>query len=385
MGAVLNRVYDVATWTGNKIDTALDKINSLDGLDKVGSVVQAGIALYILKNGGEGAEGLKNLHSTIAAYKDIYEGKRCIPTIRDFYTGLNELRKKSFTQIREDFSGLDNLPTIFRSLIATTQKIAWPIITAITVIDLVGKFGGPSYNFVVTVFNGSTFIVGKVAGVTAIPVKFVLLTYALSANVFEHLCKLGDAAALTRKTNQKITLLQLDPQDSLKQARIAELQAKITQRAGELQAQTRDHLGINVNWLSNDYLTLVHQAAMLKILRKDANGLSDSLRNMTLQQFSEKKGEQYAQRMDDIWNSVWKSSMEIVSTGIKVAALSTNIGNIYLGVQTMSAIWGVESEWACKVVVEKVKLVGASVGLLKFLFVDGKPTEIKPANFTLAG
>ncbi|MGZ3732454.1 MAG: hypothetical protein ACXU9U_01765, partial [Parachlamydiaceae bacterium] len=69
MGAVFNRVYDAAAWTGNKVEKAVDtavdalgKIDTFDGLDKIGGVVQTGIALYILKNGSEGAEGLVKLN-----------------------------------------------------------------------------------------------------------------------------------------------------------------------------------------------------------------------------------------------------------------------------------------------------------------------------------
>ncbi|MGZ3634136.1 MAG: hypothetical protein ACXVAJ_07405, partial [Parachlamydiaceae bacterium] len=393
MGAVFNRVYDAAAWTGNKVEKAVDtavdalgKIDTFDGLDKIGGVVQTGIALYILKNGSEGAEGLVKLNHNIKEYKDIYEGKRAVTTIKDFLVACKKLKRKSFIQIRADLCNLDNYPTSFRELIATTQKIAWPIITAITVNDLVGKFGGPSYNFVVTVFNGSTFVVGKVAEITAIPVKLVLLTYALCTIVIENCYKLVEAVKLREKTDNKIAFLDLPEDNCDKQERVKKLKEKITQRIEEVQgteaatsievvkAATGIEVDSNSNdYLTNDYSTLMKQAAILKILNKKTEGEDsykvksslESLKEMDSDKFLDKKREQYKRRINDMWNTVFKSSMEIVSTGIKVVALGTAIGNIYLGVQTICAIWRAENEWACKVLVERVKLAGAGVGLVK--------------------
>ncbi|MGZ3634113.1 MAG: hypothetical protein ACXWM7_07595 [Parachlamydiaceae bacterium] len=416
MGAVFNRVYSAAEWTVDKTIDVLSKIDTFDGLEKINGVALACIELYILYNGSGEAGGLARLKLTINGYNDVCDGKKGATTIRDFLVASKKkLGGKSFTQIREDLCNLDNSPTTLRSLIATTQKIAWPIITAITVNDLVGKFGGPSYNFVVAVFNGSTFVVGKVVGVTAIPVKLVLLTYAFLATVFEHLCKLGHALVQTRKTNQKITLLKTGVVDPAEQARIAELkkerftklQGKIRQLMKKIQDPRKEGIGIKTedlnakvdelditfDELSAKYLTLVKQAAILKILNKNTeekdkdkvNQSLEILKNMEPSRFLDKKTVQYAQRIDDIWNTVLKSSMEIISTGIKVAALGTTIGNIYVGVQAMSAIWGTESEWACNVLIAELKFVGASIGLFKFLFVDGKTTEKKPVDFALAG
>ncbi|MGZ3634112.1 MAG: hypothetical protein ACXWM7_07590 [Parachlamydiaceae bacterium] len=183
------------------------------------------------------------------------------------------------------------------------------------------------------------------------------MIYALSTTVFESECRLVDAAVITRKTNIKIILLGLNSAGPFKQARIAELQEKIRQRMGEIQSQEKNSLGISLEALSNEYLLLVKQVAMLKVLQATGH-ISQDLRNMTPEQFSAKKEEQYAQRKGNISYTVLQSSMDIISTGIKIAALGTNIGNIYVGTQAMSLLFGAETELVYKIIAEKVKLLG---------------------------